>query len=140
MENLIATYQTALLALGALTLALVVQSFIAGLVKNGIKGQDAGAAVLGDFNDSTFRIVRTHMNGVENFSALFAASILAMMAGADPRWLTWLVLAAVGLRLLYWPFYYARIGKDNGGPRSIIHVLALVVNIVIAVMALLAIM
>lgn len=140
MQDLIATYQTALLALGTLTLAIVIQSFIAGLFKNGIGGQPAGVDVTGDINDSTFRIVRTHLNSIENFSALFAASILAMMAGANAQWLTWLVLAAVGLRLIYWPIYYARFGKDGGGLRTITHVLALVANMAIAVMALMAIM
>lgn len=140
MPDLVSTYQTALLALGVLSLALVVQSFISGLVKNGIKAQPSGIPVAGDINDQTFRIVRTHMNGVENFSALFAASFLAMLAGANPTWLTYLVVATVALRLIYWPIYYMRIGKDDGGLRSIVHVIALVGNIAIAIMALFTLM
>ncbi|MFT4716126.1 MAG: putative MAPEG superfamily protein [Paracoccaceae bacterium] len=140
MPELVATYQTALLALAVLALALVVQSFISGLVKNGIKAQPSGVPVTGDISDSTFRIVRTHMNGIENASALFAASLLAMIAGADAQWITWLVLAAVALRLVYWPLYVFRIGKDGAGLRTFTHVIALVVNIVIAVWAVAALM
>ncbi len=140
MQELITTYQTALLALGVLSLAVVVQSFIAGLVKNGISGQPAGVDVTGDISDRTFRIARTHLNSIENFSALFAASVLAMMAGANAQWLTWLVLAAVGLRLIYWPIYYARFGKDGGGLRSFVHVFALVANMGIAALAIWALL
>jgi len=140
MPDLVAAYQTAFLALGVFTLALVVQSFIAGLVKNGIKAQPAGIAVAGDISDQTFRIVRTHMNGIENYSAFFAASLIAMLAGANATWLTWLILASVALRLLYWPVYVFRIGKDGGGLRSNMHVAALILNMAIAVMALLALL
>jgi len=138
MSELVVTYNTVVLALAVLTLVLVVQSFISGLVKNGIKGQPAGVAVAGDISDQTFRIARVHLNGVENFSALFAATLLAMMVGVGVQVLTWLVLIAVGLRIIYWPIYVFRIGKDDGGLRSIVHVLVLVLNIAIALMAVLA--
>lgn len=138
MPDLIATYPTALLALGFLAFTLTLQSFIAGAYKNGIMGQLSGMPVEGTHDDLVFRIVRTHMNGVENFSAFFALSILGMVAGANVKWLTWLILATVALRMLYWLLYYARIGGDSGGIRSITHVIALVVNLVMGVMVLLA--
>lgn len=135
MENLVTTYQTALLALAVLAFILMLQSFIAGAYKNGVMKQNSGAPVEGTMDDLVFRIVRTHMNGVENFSAFFAASILAMIAGANVKWLTWLIIATVVLRVIYWVLYYARVGTDNGGARSITHVVALIVNMAIAGMA-----
>lgn len=140
MQDLTTTYPTALLALAVLAFTLMVQSFIAGGYKNGIKSQDSGMPVQGDMNNLVFRVVRTHMNGVENFSALFAASILAMIGGANASWLTWLIIASVGLRMLYWALYYGRIGADNGGMRSMTHVIALVLNLAIGVMAMLALL
>lgn len=138
MTDLVATYPTALLALAFLAFTLTLQSFIAGAYKNGVMKQASGMPVEGTPDDLVFRIVRTHMNGVENFSAFFALSILGIIAGANVKWLTWLILATVALRMLYWLLYYARIGTDNGGIRSITHVLALVVNLAIGVMALFA--
>lgn len=138
MQNLTTDYSTALLALAILAFILMLQSFIAGGYKNGVKAQNSGMPVEGDMGDLVFRIVRTHLNGVENFSALFAASLLAMIAGANATWLTWLIIASVALRVLYWLLYYARIGKDNGGVRSMTHVLALILNLAIGVMAVIA--
>lgn len=140
MAELVATYQTALLALAFLAFTLTLQSFIAGAYKNGVMKQASGMPVEGTQEDLVFRIVRTHMNGVENFSAFFALSILGIIAGANVKWLTWLILATVALRMVYWVLYYLRIGSDNGGLRSNTHVLALVVNLVMAVMVLFALM
>lgn len=138
MPDLIATYPMALLALGILAFSLTLQSFIAGFYKNGVKKQMSGYPVEGTHDDLVYRIVRTHMNGVENFSAFFALSILAMIAGVGVTLLTWLIVVTVALRMLYWLLYYARIGTDSGGIRSITHVVALVVNLVIGVLVLLA--
>ncbi len=140
MAELVSTYQTALLALAFLAFTLTLQSFISGAYKNGIMGQGSGMPVEGTQDDLVYRVVRTHMNGVENFSAFFALSILGIIAGANVKWLTWLIVATVALRMLYWLLYYARIGGDNGGIRSITHVLALVVNLAIGVMVMLALM
>ena len=138
MPDLIATYPMALLALGILAFSLTLQSFISGFYKNGVKKQMSGYPVEGTHDDLVYRIVRTHMNGVENFSAFFALSILAMIAGVGVTLLTWLIVVTVALRMLYWLLYYARIGTDSGGIRSITHVVALVVNLVIGVLVLLA--
>ncbi|MGR3341824.1 MAG: MAPEG family protein [Paracoccaceae bacterium] len=138
MPDLIATYPMALLALGILAFSLTLQSFIAGFYKNGVKKQMSGYPVEGTHDDLVYRIVRTHMNGVENFSAFFALAILAMIAGVGVTLLTWLIVVTVALRMLYWLLYYARIGTDSGGIRSITHVVALVVNLVIGVLVLLA--
>ena len=140
MENLVASYPTALLALAVLSFILILQSFIAGAYKNGVMKQNSGSPVEGTMDDLVFRIVRTHMNGVENFSAFFAASLLAMIAGANVQWLTWLVVGTVALRIVYWALYYGRIGGDNGSIRSITHVLALVLNLIIGGMAITALM
>ena len=138
MPDLIATYPMALLALGILAFSLTLQSFISGFYKNGVKKQMSGYPVEGTHDDLVYRIVRTHMNGVENFSAFFALSILVMIAGVGVTLLTWLIVVTVALRMLYWLLYYARIGTDSGGIRSITHVVALVVNLVIGVLVLLA--
>ena len=138
MPDLIATYPMALLALGILAFSLTLQSFISGFYKNCVKKQMSGYPVEGTHDDLVYRIVRTHMNGVENFSAFFALSILAMIAGVGVTLLTWLIVVTVALRMLYWLLYYARIGTDSGGIRSITHVVALVVNLVIGVLVLLA--
>ncbi len=140
MPELVATYSTALLALAVLATALAVQSWIAGLYKNGIGAQAPGVPVTGDISDKTFRIVRVHMNGIENASALFAASLLAMIAGAHVTTLTILVVATVVLRLAYWPIYTMRIGKDGGGLRSNTHVLSVSLNIAIGLLAIWALL
>ncbi|GHA52343.1 hypothetical protein GCM10008927_17180 [Amylibacter ulvae] len=140
MPELVANYSTALLALAVLSFVMVIQATIAGIVKNVISGQDAGVTVRGNIEHRTFRVVRSHENSVENFSALMAASLLAMIAGASPVWVTYLVVSAVVLRMLHWVFYVMRVGADAGGPRTIAYVAGLLINLALALLAIIALM
>lgn len=138
MPEFLAPYASSILALTILTLMFFAQSFYAGLLKNGVKGQVSGMPAEGDYSDFTWRVNRTHQNMVENFSVIVASALLAMIAGASPTLVAWLVWIIVGLRMAFWVFYYGGVGKAGGGIRSICYVAGLVATGVLAIVALLA--
>jgi uncharacterized MAPEG superfamily protein len=140
MPDFLAPYASALLALGLLTLAQTAQGFLAGLIKNGMEKQPPGMALEGGYADFGWRVARTYMNGVENYAAIVGAALLAMIAGANPALVAWLVWIIVGLRLAYWPIYYAGIGAHGGGIRSVVFVASVVANVVLAAVAVLALL
>ncbi len=140
MPEFLAPYATSLLALAVLTLAQVTQGFLAGLIKNGRDKQPPGMVLEGGYGDFGWRVARTYINGVENYAAIVGAAFLAMVAGASPTLVAWLVWIIVLLRLAYWPIYYAGIGAHGGGVRSIVYVASLVANVVLAVVAVIALL
>jgi uncharacterized MAPEG superfamily protein len=138
MPDFLVPYSPSLFALGLLTLAQVVQGFLAGLIKNGMEKQPPGMVLEGGYADFGWRVARTHINGVENYAGILGAALLAMIAGASPALVAWLVWIIVALRLAYWPIYYAGVGAHGGGIRSIVFVASVVVNLVLAAVAILA--
>ena len=138
MPEFIAPYQPAVISLIALTLIVLVQSFLGaflGFVKG---GKVPGAPLEGGHDDVGFRALRCYQNGVENLPAFAAALIAAILVGASAATVNLLAILHLALRVVYSGVYYAGIGKPAGGPRSLLYVVGWGVNIALAIVALLA--
>jgi uncharacterized MAPEG superfamily protein len=134
----IAPYYPSLMALLILCFAIFVQSFIAGTIGLGRSQEVPGMPLKGNHGDLSFRTLRTYQNSVENLPAFIAVLGLAIIAGASALWVNWLAALHVALRLAYWAIYYGGIGKVQAGPRTIVFVLAFFANVVLAIVALIA--
>lgn len=140
MLELISAYQPAITALTVLTLIVLLQSF-AGAFFCFIKGDKVpGLPLTGDHGELGFRSMRCYQNGVENLPAFAIALTIAIVAGAGASLVNMLAVIHVGFRVLYMAIYYSGYGKPAGGPRSITYVAGWLVNVVLVVVALLAVM
>lgn len=128
----LAAYHLALSALAILILAILIQSFLAGVL--GLAGgeETAGMPLKGDHTKMSFRSLRTYANSTENLPAFTGTLLLAIIAGVGATLVNWLAVAHVAFRLIYWAIYYKGVGKVGGGVRTITYVLALLANIVLA--------
>ncbi len=126
---LITAYQPALVALIILCLAVLIQSFLAGILGLGKSDEEPGKPLKGTHNDLSFRILRTYANSTENLSMFGLTVFLAIVAGVSPAWVNWLAGVHVVIRLLYWAIYYSGIGKVAGGPRTMAYASGLLANL-----------
>lgn len=131
----LAGYQPALLALALLSLALLVQGFLAGALGLAKSDEVPGRPLKGDHGDRSFRILRTYANSTENMPAFTAALVVAMIAGASALLVNIVAIAHLVARLVYWFVYYSGLGKTGGGLRTIVYVLGLLANIALALLA-----
>lgn len=136
----LAAYQTALVALTILCLAVLAQSFLAGIL--GLAGgeETAGMPLKGDHGKLSFRALRTYGNSTENLPAFATTLILAIITGVSAVLVNWLAILHVAFRLAYWAIYYRGIGKIGGGIRTIVYVLGLITNIILAALTAYALM
>lgn len=140
MLELVSAYQPAIMALIVLTLIVLLQSF-AGAFFCFVKGDKVpGAPLTGDHGELGFRSMRCYQNGVENLPAFAVALFIAIAAGAGASLVNMLAIIHVGFRVLYMAIYYSGYGKPAGGPRSLTYVAGWAVNVVLVVIALLALM
>lgn len=138
--NFLGDYQHAILALTILTLIVLIQSFL-GAYFGFVKGKDTpGAPPQGGHESIGFRALRCYQNGVENLPAFAVALLVAIIAGADASLVNMLAIGHVVLRIAYAGIYYTGFGKPAGGPRSLTYVLGWLVNVVLVIVALLALL
>lgn len=131
-------YRPALLALTILCLAVLAQSFLAGVIGLGKSGEEPGKPLKGGHRDFSFRTLRTYANSVENLAVFGLIVFLAIISGANTSWVNWLVGGHVAIRLAYWAVYYSGVGKVAGGPRTMLYVAGWFANLALAVVTLLA--
>lgn len=136
--NNFSAYHPALIALAILCIAVLIQSFLAGIFGLAKGNEIPGKPLRGDHDNFSFRSIRAYGNSVENLPAFGWVLLLAIIGGASPKLVNWLAGIHVTLRLIYWGIYYAGVGKVAGGPRTMVYVLAWLVNLVLAIVALLA--
>lgn len=134
IENLpmLTPYQPAIVWLLVLCISILIQSFLAGVLGFANGKEVPGLPLKGTHADKSFRVLRTYANSTENFSVLVATMIIAILAGASPVVVNWLVGLHVVLRTVYWAVYYSGVGKAAGGPRTITYVAAFVINVILA--------
>ena len=128
----LAAYHPALVALTILCLAILVQSFLAGVL--GLAGgeETAGLPLRGNHEKFSFRTLRTYGNSTENLTAFATTLLLAIIAGVSAALVNWLAILHVVFRLVYWAVYYKGVGKVGGGVRTIVYVLGLFANFLLA--------
>ena len=134
IENLpmLAPYQPTVVWLLILCVSVLIQSFLAGVLGFGDDKEVPGLRLKGTHADTSFRVLRTYAKSTENFSVLVATTIIAILVGASPVVVNWLVGLHVVLRTVYWAVYYSGIGKAAGGPRTMTYVAAFLVNVILA--------
>ena len=129
---LLVPYTPTLAALAVLSILVLVQGFAAGALGYGTGEEIVGMPLKGDHSKRSFRVIRTYGNSTENFPALAASAVLAIVVGVAPLLVNWLVGLHVVCRLLFGAIYYAGWGKAQGGPRTIVYVIGLLLNVVLA--------
>ncbi len=134
----LAAYQPAFLALALLTLAVLVQGFLAGIL--GLAGGEeiSGMPLKGDHTRFSFRTLRTYANSTENLPAFVATLLMATLVGVGAVFVNWLAVIHVVARMVFWAVYYSGIGKVGGGLRTIVYTIGLFANIVLAAMTVFA--
>jgi uncharacterized MAPEG superfamily protein len=100
--------------------------------------EEPGGKLRGGYGDFGFRTLRTYQNSTETVAVFAFSLLLAMIVGANSSWINWLAVFYVIARSLHWLFYYAGVGPNVGGPRTMAFVLAWAINIGLIVAALLA--
>lgn len=128
----LAVYQPSLLSIALLCAAVLVQSFLAGVLALGPGEEVAGLPLKGDHTKLSFRLMRTYANSTENLSVMVATTILAIVVGVSAVAVNWLVGLHLLFRLVYWAVYYSGIGKVNGGLRTMTYVAAFLMNVILA--------
>lgn len=134
----LSSYQPTIACLLILCLMVVVQGFLAGALGLAQSEEVPGVPLKGNHDDRPFRIIRTYANSTENLPAFFAAAALAVVVGAPATVVNWIVALHLVSRLAYWPIYYAGIGKNGGGLRTIVYVGGLLANLGLVLIALFA--
>jgi uncharacterized MAPEG superfamily protein len=134
----VSAYNCALIALAVLCLAILIQSFLAGVLGLGKSDEEPGRPLKGSHQDFTFRTLRTYANSVENLPVFATTVFLAIIVNASPGWVNWLASIHVVLRLAFWAVYYSGVGAVAGGPRTITFVLGWLTNLILVIVVLVA--
>ncbi len=133
-------YQPALVAMVLLCIYIIIQSVIAGVLGLGIGDEVPGRPLKGGHVDRSFRVLRVYANSTENLAFFVTVAFIAIVAGVSPVWVNGLVGLHVFFRVLYSLIYYRGAGKVGGGLRTIVYVLGLLMNFILAVMTAYAMM
>ena len=138
MEQILSTYSLALVALTVLIIAILIQNVLTGFLAFTKKGGQTPGMLKGGPQDFGYRVLRTYGNSVECLPAFAVTLLLAIMVGVSPIWVNGLAVAHVVIRLLYWAAYYHKIGANTPGLRSPLYALGWLMNLILAVMVILA--
>lgn len=128
-------YRLSILMLAALSVILMVQNFLTAPLAYVKQEETPGLPLQGGHANLSFRAVRTYQNSAESLPMFIAALLAAIVVGASPAVVNTASVIYVIARLLFWWIYYAGIGRSAGGPRTMIYVVSLIANAVIAVVA-----
>ena len=131
-------YQPALISLALLCLIPLLQAFLAAPLAFVSEEQQPGLPLHGDHKLLSFRVLRTHMNSVENLPSFGIALLLALLLQASPDWVNWIALIHLASRLGFWAVYYSGVGKVAGGLRTLVFIVSSLTNMAMSVVCLVA--
>lgn len=134
-QPLLQPYRLSLLVLAALCLVLLAQAFLTAPLAFIKQEQVPGGPLRGDPTMFSFRVIRTYANSVETLPAFGFALLLAIVSGMSSALVNVTALTFLVARLAFWVIYYAGVGKQAGGPRTLCFVVCLVGNLVLAIAA-----
>ena len=129
LSHLVAAYRPALIVFVGLGLIALIQSFLCAPLAFIRDEQVPGMPPRGDHAVSSFRVLRTYANTVENLPAMVCALTVAILAGVSPILVNGLALAHLGFRLLFWVLYYGGVGLPAGGPRTLSYIGGMLSNL-----------
>lgn len=128
----LAAYYPALLALAALSLAVLIQALLTAPLAFSSNEQVPGAPLAGDHSLRSFRVLRTHANSVESLPPFGFALLAAVALSVAPSLVNWLAILHLVFRLGFWVVYYIGVGKVAGGPRTLCFIGGMLSNLVLA--------
>lgn len=133
MEN-ITPYSTGIISLLIFVLIVLFQSALVGAGK-AKAGLTPGSAPESDYDDSLYRLNRSHQNGVEIMAAAAVALFAGILVGVSSWWVNLLMGLFLLLRIAYVAIYGWNVGKPTQGVRTIVYVAGWATLVVLCVMA-----
>ncbi|RUO23851.1 hypothetical protein CWE09_11910 [Aliidiomarina minuta] len=122
-------YNSSLLWISILIAMIMVQWLIASGRKAKQPGALPGTPPTNQSHaDFTFRAWRTHQNSLENASTMLGAGFFAILAGANPAWVSGLLAIMVVARIAHMVLYYSIATDKNPSPRSYFFLIAWLAN------------
>ena len=133
----VAAYNWALIALLVFVLVTLLQSALVGAQKASEK-ITAGGNPDNDYASSVYRWNRSHQNAVENAALIAIALAACIAAGVSAWWVNLLMLLFLLFRLVHSVVLVQKFGGEVQSIRTFAYVASWAVNLVLAVMAIVA--
>lgn len=132
-------YSSSLLVLTLLVLMVVIQSLVATVAHRKQKQYIPGVVDNAlDHASFVFRSHRTFQNSLENVPVFVITALLAVAIGVDAGSLFWCTLVYAVARLIHMVLFYKIATNKNPSPRSYFYVIALLAQLVLLVITLMA--
>lgn len=135
----VASYNWALIALLVFVLITLLQSALVG-AKKAEAALTAGSSPDSDYKSALYRFNRSHQNAVENAALIAIALMACILAGVSAWWVNLLMMLFLVFRLIHSVTLAQDIGAEVRGPRTIAYVASWGVNVVLAIMAIVALL
>ena len=138
MES-VAPYGWAIISLLVFVIITLFQSALVGAKKAGAK-ITAGGPPETDYDSGMYRFNRAHQNAIEN-AALIAIALAACIAtGVSAWWVNLLMILFLVFRVLHTVILVQNIGGEVQSLRTFAYVGAWAMNLILAIMAIVAVM
>ena len=138
MES-VAPYSWAIIALLVFVIVTLLMSALVGARKASAK-MTAGGNPENNYEDGLYRFNRSHQNAVENAALIAIALAAAIATGVSPWWTNLLMGLFLVFRLLHTLVLVQNIGGEVQSLRTFAYVAAWACNVVLAIMAIVALM
>ena len=138
MES-VAPYSWAIIALLVFVIVTLLMSALVGARKASAK-MTAGGNPENNYEDGLYRFNRSHQNAVENAALIAIALAAAIATGVSPWWTNLLMGLFLVFRLLHTLILVQNIGGEVQSLRTFAYVAAWACNVVLAIMAIVALM
>ena len=135
----VAPYSWAIIALLVFVLVTLVMSALVGARKASAK-LTAGGTPDNNYEDALYRMNRSHQNAVENAALIAIALAAAIVTGVSPWWTNLLMGLFLLFRLLHTFILVQNIGGEVQSLRTFAYVASWACNVVLAIMAIVALM
>ena len=138
MES-VAPYSWAIIALLVFVIVTLLMSALVGARKASAK-MTAGGNPENNYEDGLYRFNRSHQNAVENAALIAIALAAAIATGVSPWWTNLLMGLFLVFRILHTLILVQNIGGEVQSLRTFAYVAAWTCNVVLAIMAIVALM
>ncbi|KAL0216068.1 hypothetical protein P9112_008252 [Eukaryota sp. TZLM1-RC] len=131
-------YHTSLLFTGLLLVLVVVQWMVATIAKAKTGALPGQPPKIETHDQFAFRAYRTHQNTLENLGTILGGAFFAILAGATNTVVAWLLGIIFVSRVVHMALYYKIATEQNPSPRSYFFMISWFANIVLIVVAFVA--
>ncbi|KAL0246776.1 hypothetical protein GEMRC1_007983 [Eukaryota sp. GEM-RC1] len=132
-------YRFSLLAIGLILVLVIVQWVVATVSKGRLPDAVPGYPPKDQNHHSfVFRAYRTHQNTLENLGLMLGGGFFAILAGANPSWVTGLLFTILIARVIHMILYYVIGTERNPSPRSYFFIIGWLANVVLVGMGIFA--